>query len=200
MGVSFRGLVLAAFCTLTLLNLENLLFLILRNLSFFARVTEWLQKTPSPSLRYVLKCQTCPVQHLCVPKAQPHRMIRVGASHDVLQQRRREEQTEDFKLRMHQRNGIEGTISELVRGHGMRRARYRAFEKVDLQNQLIATACNIKQWLEKLARVAPQPYPEVHLGACNLIKSLALLISNTFSYLSDPLTPFGAPNPVFLGL
>ena len=62
------------------------------------------------------QCQTCPVKHLCVPKGQPHRMIRVGASHEVLQERRREQQTEDFKLRMHQRNGIEGTISELVRG------------------------------------------------------------------------------------
>ena len=149
------------------------------------------------------QCQTCPVKHLCVPKGQAHRMIRVGALHEVLQQRRREQQTQDFKLRMHQRNGIEGTISELVRGHGMRRARYRGFAKVDLQNQLIGAACNIKRWLEKLARAASQPLqpcPEGHLGACNLIKSLELLISNAFSYLSGLLTPFGAPNPVFLGL
>ena len=51
---------------------------------------------------------------------------------------------------MHQRNAIEGTISELVRGHGLRRARYKGFAKVDLQNQLIAAACNIKRWFRKL--------------------------------------------------
>jgi len=51
---------------------------------------------------------------------------------------------------MHQRNAIEGTISELVRGHGLRRARYRGFAKADLQNQLIAAACNIKRWFQKL--------------------------------------------------
>ena len=149
------------------------------------------------------QCQTCPVKHLCIPKGQPHRMIRVGALHEVLHQRRREQQTEAFKLRMHQRNGIEGTISELVRGHGMRRARYRGFAKVDLQNQLIAAACNVKRWLEKLARAASQPlqpYPEGHLGPCNLLNPLGLLISSAFSYLSDPPTPFGRPNPVFLGL
>ena len=51
---------------------------------------------------------------------------------------------------MHQRNAIEGTISELVRGHGLRRAHYKGFAKVDLQNQLIAAACNIKRWFQKL--------------------------------------------------
>ena len=79
-------------------------------------------------------------------------MIRVGALHEALQQRRREQKTEEFKRRTHQRNGIEGTISELVRGYGLRRARYRGFQKVDLQNQLIAAACNIKRWLEKLIK------------------------------------------------
>jgi len=100
------------------------------------------------------QCRSCPLKQSCVSKGQPHRMIRVGALHEVLQQRRREQKTEEFKLRMHQRNGIEGTISELVRGHGMRRSRYRGFAKVDLQNQLIAAACNIKRWLEKLIKGA----------------------------------------------
>jgi hypothetical protein len=45
--------------------------------------------------------------------------------------------------RMHRRNAIEGTWSELARGHGMRRSRYRGFGKVELQNLLIGTACNM---------------------------------------------------------
>jgi Transposase DDE domain len=49
---------------------------------------------------------------------------------------------------MHQRNGIEGTISGLTRAHGMRRNRYRGLAKARFQNLFIATACNIKQWLK----------------------------------------------------
>jgi hypothetical protein len=52
-----------------------------------------------------------------------------------------------FKERMHQRSAIEGTISELARAHSLRRSRYRGFAKVELQNLLIAPACNAKRWL-----------------------------------------------------
>ena len=96
------------------------------------------------------QCHSCPHKAACVPSALPHRTILVGAYHEELQQRRRDQQSEEFQLRMHQRNAIEGTISELVRGYSLRRARYRGFVKVDLQNQLIATACNIKRWFRKL--------------------------------------------------
>lgn len=96
------------------------------------------------------QCHSCPHKAACVPSALPHRTILVGAYHEELQQRRRDQQSEEFQLRMHQRNAIEGTISELVRGYSLRRARYRGFIKVDLQNQLIATACNIKRWFRKL--------------------------------------------------
>jgi len=96
------------------------------------------------------QCQDCAHKAGCVPSAQAHRTILVGAHHEALQQRRRDQQSEEFQLQMHQRNAIEGTISELVRGHGLRRARYKGFAKVDLQNQLIAAACNIKRWFRKL--------------------------------------------------
>jgi Transposase DDE domain/Transposase domain (DUF772) len=126
------------------------------------------------------QCRSCSVKHLCVPKGQPHRMIRVGALHEALQQRRREQQTPEFKLRMQQRNGIEGTISELVRGHALRRARYKGFAKVDLQNQLVAAACNIKRWLRKISLGASQPAPEAHLAPPQLLtcplKELSLIL------------------------
>jgi len=44
-----------------------------------------------------------------------------------LQERHRE--SEEFKQRMHQRNAIEGTISELSCAHGLRRSYYRGFAK-----------------------------------------------------------------------
>jgi transposase len=100
------------------------------------------------------QCHNCPHKAACVPNSQPHRTIHVGAYHEALQQRRRDQQSEEFVIQMHQRNAIEGTISELVRGHGLRRARYKGFAKVDLQNQFIAAACNIKRWFRKLLGTA----------------------------------------------
>ena len=86
-----------------------------------------------------------------MPAGQSHRTIVVGQYHDLLRQRRRDQQTEQFKERMQQRNAIEGTISELARAHGLRRSRYRGFAKVELQNLFIGTACNVKRWLRMVA-------------------------------------------------
>ena len=60
-----------------------------------------------------------------------------------------EQRTEEFKTKTHARNAIEGTQSELVRGHGLRRARYRGLAKVRLQNYLIGAACNVKRWIRR---------------------------------------------------
>jgi hypothetical protein len=50
---------------------------------------------------------------------------------------------------MKHRNAIEGTQSELVRAHGLRRARDRGLDKVRLQNYLAGAACNVKRWLRR---------------------------------------------------
>jgi IS5 family transposase len=52
---------------------------------------------------------------------------------------------------MKHRNAIEGTQSELVRAHGLRRARYRGLAKVSLQNYFIGAACNAKRWIRREA-------------------------------------------------
>jgi Transposase DDE domain len=98
------------------------------------------------------RCQSCPLREQCVPPGQKHRSLIVGEHHEFLQQRRQEQGSEAFQQRMHQRNAIEGTLSELTRGHGLRRSRYRGFGKVELQNLLIGTACNVKRWLRLLIR------------------------------------------------
>jgi transposase len=69
----------------------------------------------------------------------------------MLQARRQEQTTDAFKQRMRHRNAIEGTQSELVRAHGLRRARYRGLAKVKLQNYFIGAACNVKRWLRRAA-------------------------------------------------
>ena len=59
--------------------------------------------------------------------------------------RRVEASTATFKERMHARAGVEGTISELVRGHGFRQARYRGRDKVQLQAYFTAVAVDLKR-------------------------------------------------------
>jgi transposase len=105
-------------------------------------------------------CQSCPLREKCVPPGQKHRSIIVGEHHEFLQQRRQEQSSEAFRQRMHQRNAIEGTLSELTRGHGLRRSRYRGFGKVELQNLLIGTACNVKRWLRFLIEEAKHAQPQ----------------------------------------
>jgi transposase len=90
-------------------------------------------------------CSGCPQRAECFGATQTHRSLVVGEHHHYLQARRREMQTEDFKKEMHRRNGIEGSQSELVRGYGLRHARYRGLAKVRLQNYLIGAACNLRR-------------------------------------------------------
>jgi hypothetical protein len=102
------------------------------------------------------QCHGCPLRERCLGKDQRHRTLVVGEHHTVLQARRQEQQTEEFKERMKHRNGIEGTQSELVRGHGLRQARYRGLPKVKLQNYFIGAACNVKRWLRREAWLLQQ--------------------------------------------
>ena len=46
-----------------------------------------------------------------------------------------------FAKTMHPRNGVEGTHSELVRGHGLRRTKYRGLSRVGLSNYFMGAAC-----------------------------------------------------------
>jgi hypothetical protein len=91
-------------------------------------------------------CAQCPLKSKCLGKEQKHRTLVVGEHHTLIQSRRQEQATEAFQKDMHYRNGVEGTISELVRGHGLRRSRYRGLAKTRLQNYMIGAACNIRRW------------------------------------------------------
>lgn len=96
-------------------------------------------------------CGACPLQKQCVSEQQSHRTLAVGELHSLLQERRRTMKTDDYKQDMKRRNGIEGTQSELVRGYGLRHARYRGKAKVRLQNYFIGAACNMKRLFRRIA-------------------------------------------------
>jgi len=93
------------------------------------------------------QCHDCLLRPRCLGQDQRHRTLVVGEHHSALQARRQEQKSQPFKARMKHRNAIEGTQSELVRAHGLRRARYRGLAKVKLQNYFIGAACNVKRWI-----------------------------------------------------
>jgi hypothetical protein len=68
-----------------------------------------------------------------VPAGHSHRTIGVGQDHELLQQRRRDQQTaSNSENALHRRNAIDGAVRELAHAHGLQRSRYRGFAKVEL--------------------------------------------------------------------
>ena len=62
--------------------------------------------------------------------------------HQALAKRRKQQQTKRWLKHYNQRAGVEGTISQGIRGFGLRPARYLGLSKVHLQHILTATAMN----------------------------------------------------------
>jgi transposase len=100
-------------------------------------------------------CDQCELRAKCTRARNGRRALVVGEHHTVLQQRRKEMKTDEFAKRMYRRNGIEGTISELVRG-GARRTRYRGLVKTALANYFHAAAVNAKRWIRFEAAKRPR--------------------------------------------
>lgn len=102
------------------------------------------------------RCTGCPVRAECAP-GKSGRTLRVNPYHHELRQRRAEQDTPAFKTRMHRRAAVEGTISELTRTHGARRARYRGLAKVRLQMLFTGAAVNLKRMARALATQKQRP-------------------------------------------
>ncbi len=102
-------------------------------------------------------CQACPVKARCT-KREKHkgRILTLSPQpiHEARERRRAEQSTSAFQQRYGLRAGIEGTISEGLRCHGMRRARYRGQPKTQLQAKAIAAAINLVRIRQMLQRTA----------------------------------------------
>ncbi|MBI5875224.1 MAG: transposase [Deltaproteobacteria bacterium] len=70
-------------------------------------------------------CNRCPVQRKCTNDKDGRRTVGISAVNTELREAERYNNTEQFKRDMKLRPPIEGKLSELVRYHGLRRARYR---------------------------------------------------------------------------
>lgn len=97
-------------------------------------------------------CAACALRERCVSAKNKlsRRTLDVGADHMVSQARRNLCKTSEYRAHMRRRNAIEGTYSELVRGYGLRRCRYKGRAMTDLQAKFIATACNLCRWARRL--------------------------------------------------
>jgi len=87
-------------------------------------------------------CDKCHRREICKPEKRG-KIYTTKPDDEVLNARREEMETEEFKKDMHKRNGIEGTISGLVRGQGIRRSRYRGKTKTNLHLKLAGATANI---------------------------------------------------------
>ena len=65
--------------------------------------------------------------------------------HEMLQQAREYQQTDEFRERYKKRAGVEGTISLAAYTFNLRRTRYRGLEKTHLHHVCTATAINLKR-------------------------------------------------------
>ena len=69
--------------------------------------------------------------------------VRPQDAHEARPPRRREQQTPEFRQEYARPAGIEATLSQAVRGMGIRRASYDGLPKVQLQQVLTAVAINL---------------------------------------------------------
>jgi transposase len=128
--------------------------------------TKWAVRTErdgsrSVQIRFPAEvCAACPLRPQCTTGA-GGRNLSLSEPYERLVARRAEAQTPAFRAKLKARAGIEATLSELVRTHGLRRHRYRGDAKRHLEHLLKAAACNLKRLARALSArqqaAGPQP-------------------------------------------
>ncbi|NEP53315.1 MAG: hypothetical protein F6K65_32745 [Moorea sp. SIO3C2] len=98
-------------------------------------------------------CTACRVRSRCTrsPKAPRSLTIKPFEVHQALQHARKRQKTKTFSKDYAIRAGVEGTISQAVRGVGVRQCRYVGLAKTHLQHVITAAAMNVVRavsWLE----------------------------------------------------
>ena len=100
-------------------------------------------------------CQVCSFRADCTKSKRVRRTLTILPEVKYESQRkiREREKTEEFRNEYQRRSGIEGTISQAVRGFGIRRSRYIGQAKTQLQQVVSATAINlvrVNSWLQEI--------------------------------------------------
>ncbi len=124
-----------------------------------------------------ITCHACPVKELCTKRQNSKGRILTLSPQPISEarlRRRTEQDTPAFQQRYTLRAGIEGSISEGIRSHGLRRARYRGQPKTQLQAKAIAAAINlirIRQMLQRTS-LGLSPRPKRPLSPFARLRSL----------------------------
>lgn len=114
------------------------------------------------------RCEQCALRGRCCArppgKGRSGRYsVEISAALAARDRRHTELQTDAFWKEYSIRAGIEATMSELKRGHGLGHLRVRRRPRVTLAVALKLTACNVKRWLRAAAEAArrfcPVPPP-----------------------------------------
>jgi transposase len=94
--------------------------------------------------------------------------LRPREQHEALQGARRQQETAEWKAEYAVRAGVEGTLSQGVRGFGLRRCRYIGLAKARLQHVATAAAINVyrlSDWVGGVPRAATRTSPFARLVA-----------------------------------
>jgi transposase len=102
-------------------------------------------------------CRACGMRALCTQAAQAARTLTLHpqAECEALQAARAWYRSEEGQERYKRRAGVEGTLSQGIRGFGLRYARYRGLTKTHFQHVATAAAINVDRivaWLNECPR------------------------------------------------
>lgn len=102
-----------------------------------------------------IECEPCPVHDLCTKHPRRTLSFHEEGLFKLVQQRKKEQHTSEWRKRYGKRAGVEGTISQCVFALDTRRSRYRGLDKTHLQFVLTAAAMNLTRvvnWLNEKPR------------------------------------------------
>jgi len=103
-------------------------------------------------------CAACLLRERCCVGTKG-RTLCVGLTYPLLQEARQRQTTDAFQVDYHKhRSGVEGCLSALVRGNGMRVSRYTGNQKRHLQALFSGAAANLKRVAHWLAGDRPVRY------------------------------------------
>ena len=94
-------------------------------------------------------CQNCSVRAQCTTAKKHGRQLTLKRQeeYEALQEIRKEMAGENGQKNRDKRAGVEGAISQAVRGFGMRQTRYKSLAKTKLQHLATAAAINIDRFI-----------------------------------------------------
>ena len=113
----------------------------------------WVEREEKGQPRVLIRfsqkdCRPCALRAKCTKTKRRSIKLRADTHYEALQAARQREQGANWSVLYQQRAGIEGCLSQGVRGFGMRRSRYIGLAKTHLQNVLIATAINLHRLVD----------------------------------------------------